>query len=182
MNLVHMNGMNEHYFMDMDKRAVYFDNNHNYTLNERGARTVSVQWGSTANKRCIFRVTVASDGSRLPLFVIFKGTAEGRQTESHKHHNFIDWVQLLGTRVISIPGVFTSVWQLCDVGIMKPFTTRLVEQCQSWKVAGYTHVGGTEKIQFLVVCNCLNGLMKFGKCFRDRLLEIHSKNLDFPLK
>ena len=44
-------------------------------MNERGAKTVSVRRGSTANERRTVCVTVAADGSKLPLFVIFKGTA-----------------------------------------------------------------------------------------------------------
>ena len=34
--------------------------------------------GSTANKRCTGCVTIAADGSKLPLFVIFKGIDNGR--------------------------------------------------------------------------------------------------------
>ena len=41
------------------------------------AKTVSVRCGSTANEICTVCVTVAADGSKLPLFVIFKGSANG---------------------------------------------------------------------------------------------------------
>ena len=52
----------------------------------------------------------------------------------------------MGTRVITIPGGFTSVCQPCDVGIMKPFKTRFTSLCQDWKVAEYARHGGTGKI------------------------------------
>ena len=87
------------------------------------------------------------------------------QIESHIHYYFIDSVKLPGTRVINIPGVFTSVCQLCNVGIMKLFKARLVGQCQAWKIAEYTPLEVQEKFQFLVLWKCLDGLMKFGKEF-----------------
>ena len=40
--VVHMNGKKEHYIVNMDETAVYFDSNHDYTNNERGAKKVSV--------------------------------------------------------------------------------------------------------------------------------------------
>ncbi len=45
------------------------------------------------------------------------------QMESHIHSTFIDSVDEIGTRVIEIPGGFTSVSQPCDVGVIKPFKT-----------------------------------------------------------
>ena len=78
MTLVHINGINKHCFVNMDETAVYFDSNHNRTINEKDGKTVSVRRGSTANKRCTVCVTVATDGSKLSLFVVFKGSANGR--------------------------------------------------------------------------------------------------------
>ena len=77
MTLVHMNGINEHYFVNIDETAVYFDSSHYYTVNERVAKTVSMRRGSTANKICTVCVTVAADGSKLHLFVILNGTVNG---------------------------------------------------------------------------------------------------------
>ena len=57
---------------------MYFDSNHNCTINEKGVKTVSVGRGSTASKRCIVCVTVAADGSKLPLLAIFKTSDNGR--------------------------------------------------------------------------------------------------------
>ena len=59
-------------------------------------------------------------------------------------------MKLLGTRVENISGGFTSVCRPCDVGIMKPFKTRVVEQCQPWKVAEYDRLRGTGKIPITV--------------------------------
>ena len=78
MTLVHMNGINEYCCLNMGEPAVYINSNHNYTTNERGAKTVSLRRGSTANEISAFCLTVAADGSKLPLFAIFKGTGNDR--------------------------------------------------------------------------------------------------------
>ena len=72
---VQISGINEHYFVNMDETAVYFDSNYSCIINEKGAKTVSVRDGSTPNKICTVCVTVATDGSKLSRFVIFKGIA-----------------------------------------------------------------------------------------------------------
>ena len=66
--------------------------------------------------------------------------------ESHTHPDFIDTAGELGTRVIAIPGGFTSVCQARDVGFVRPFKTRFTTLCQDWKVAEYAGLGGTGKI------------------------------------
>ena len=86
------------------------------------------------------------------------------QMESHMHHTFIDSVRLLGTRMINLPGGLLPFAKM-RCWKTEQFKTRLVGQCQAWKVAEYTCSGGTEKFQFLVVWKCLNGLLKFGKNF-----------------
>ena len=72
MTLMQMNGINEHYFVYFDEPAVYFDSDHNCTINEKGSKKVLVLRGSTANKRCTVCVTVSPDGRKLPFFVTFK--------------------------------------------------------------------------------------------------------------
>ncbi len=197
MTLVRMNGISDSMFVNMDETAVYFDAHHCSTIHERGAKTVSVRRGSSENKRCTVCITVAADGRKLPLFVIFKGAVNGRisqnlhhilphgifgctqpkgwmdnrvmelwkekvwkpyiegvantallldKMESHIHPSFIDSVGELGTRVIEIPGGFTSVCQPCDVGIMKPFKMRLIDLCEQWKITEYARMGGVGKI------------------------------------
>ena len=78
MTLVHINVISEHYFVNIDETAVYFDSNHNCTIYERGAKTVLLRRGCTADKRCTVCVNVSGDGTKLPLFVVFKRTANGR--------------------------------------------------------------------------------------------------------
>ena len=78
MTLVQMNRTYEHYFVNMDETALYFDINHNCTVNEKGAKTVLVRRGSTPNKICTVCVAVGADGSKLPFFAIFKVSANGR--------------------------------------------------------------------------------------------------------
>ncbi len=68
------------------------------------------------------------------------------QIESHMHPMFLDSVDKIGTRVIEIPGGFTSVSLPCDVDVFKDFKTRLVDLCQQRKFADYTRFGGTGKI------------------------------------
>ena len=77
MTLIRMNNVDENLFVNMDETAVYFDTHHNYTVNEKGAKTVSVRHGCSNNKRCTVCITVAADGTKLPLFVIFKGAING---------------------------------------------------------------------------------------------------------
>ena len=105
------------------------------------------------------------------------------QMEAHVHPNFIDASDNYGTNVVQVPAGFKSVSQPCDVGIMKPLKTELVELCQYWKVAEYNRLGGTRKIPVpgrIQVLQCLNSIWKkfpsriiqnsFRKCgFTDEL-------------
>ena len=75
--LVPMNGIKKFCFVKVEGKAVYFDSNHNYTVYERGTKTVSVRRSSRANKRCAVCVTVVTSGRKLPLFVVFTGTVNG---------------------------------------------------------------------------------------------------------
>ena len=65
MTMVHMNSIPRNMFVNMDETAVYFDTDYNYTVNKKGAKTVSVRHGSSDNKRCTVCVTVAADGTKL---------------------------------------------------------------------------------------------------------------------
>ena len=93
------------------------------------------------------------------------------QMETNIHSDFIDSVQLLGTRVIEIPGGFTSVSQSCDVGIMKPFKTRFVDLCQEWKVSEYARLGGTGKITILGRVQILEFLDIIWKQFPSQIVR-----------
>ena len=72
MTLVQINRIDEHYFVNRDETAADFDSNHDCTIYEKGAKTVSVRRGSTANKRRTVCVTVSADGSILLLFVTLR--------------------------------------------------------------------------------------------------------------
>ena len=75
--MIHMKGVNSGMFVNMDETVWYFDCHHNCTVNEKGAKTVSVRNGSSANKRCMLCVTVATDRTKLPTFVKIKGATNG---------------------------------------------------------------------------------------------------------
>ena len=76
MTLIRINNIDENLFVHMDETAVYFDTNRNYTVNENGAKTVLVRH-RFSNKCCTVCITVAADGTKLPLFVILKGAING---------------------------------------------------------------------------------------------------------
>ena len=66
----------------MDETAVYFDMHYNYSVDRRGAKTESVRRGSSDCKLCTVCVTIAADGIKLPLLLIFKGAGNGRIANS----------------------------------------------------------------------------------------------------
>ena len=147
-------------FINMDETAVYFDTGNNYTVNKRGSEAVSIRQGNSDNKRCTVCVTVAADGIKLFLFIIFKDAVIRRgainlhqiipdgmygctrpkawmdnqvmqlwketvwkpyvedtvrstlimdRMEFHMHPDFIDTVDELRNRVVTIPGGFMTV-------------------------------------------------------------------------
>ena len=51
------------------------------------------------------------------------------EMESHIANDFVDAVDEQTIKVIQIFGGFTTMCQLCDVGIMKPFKTELAQIC-----------------------------------------------------
>ena len=72
MTLINMSSVSENLFLNMDESAVYFENQ-----NEKCEKTVSVRYGSSSDKRCTVCIAFAADGTKLPLFVIFKGSING---------------------------------------------------------------------------------------------------------
>ena len=77
MTMVQMISILRNVFGNMDETALYFDTAYNYTVSKRGAKTVSVQHGSSDSKRSTVCLTVAADGIIL-RFIIFKGAVNGR--------------------------------------------------------------------------------------------------------
>ena len=64
-------------FVNMDETAVYLNCSPKRTIHHRGERTVAIRIGGTSSMRFTLAVTVAMDGTKLPLFVIFKGKPGG---------------------------------------------------------------------------------------------------------
>lgn len=74
---LHSKGINQKFFVNMDQTAIYFDSKTRTTVSERGERTVSIR-SDSSSKRITLSVAVAYDGTKLPLFVVFKGQPNGR--------------------------------------------------------------------------------------------------------
>ncbi len=72
-----MNSISKNAFVNKDEIAVHFDLRSNYTVSEEGANNLSVCCGSPANKRRTVCIAVSADGTKLPLFVIYKGAVSG---------------------------------------------------------------------------------------------------------
>jgi DDE superfamily endonuclease len=62
-----------HYFINMDRTAVYFESKSKCKVAKKGARCVCAQDSGSDAKRCTIAVTVAADGTKLPPFFVFKG-------------------------------------------------------------------------------------------------------------
>ena len=73
---------NPRYLINMDETAIYLNCSPVRTVHPRGEKTVSIMIGGTSSMRFTLAVTVAMDGSKLPLFVIFKGVPGGRVDKS----------------------------------------------------------------------------------------------------
>ena len=66
-----------HLLINMDETAVYLNCSPNRTVHMKGEKAVAMNIGSASSMRFTLAVTVAMDGTKLPLFVIFKGTPGG---------------------------------------------------------------------------------------------------------
>ena len=73
---------NPRFFVNMDETAVYSNCSPNRTVHPKGEKTVSIMIGGTSSTRFTLAVSVATDGSKLPLFAIFKGVPSGRIDKS----------------------------------------------------------------------------------------------------
>ena len=70
------------YFINMDEAAVYLNCAPNRTGHPRGERTVSTMDGGGCSAIFTLAVCLVMDGSKLPLFIIFKGVPGGRVDKS----------------------------------------------------------------------------------------------------
>ena len=56
----------------MDEIPVYFDLTSKYTYDIKGKKTISIRSTKGTKQRCTFLLSVASDGTMLPPYVILK--------------------------------------------------------------------------------------------------------------
>ena len=66
---------NPMFLINMDETAVYFNSPPTHTLHTKGEKTVSISIQG-ASLRVKVAVSIAMNGTKLPLFVIFKGKPE----------------------------------------------------------------------------------------------------------
>lgn len=63
--------------VNIDETAVCKNCSPNLTVHDKGERTVSIRIGSSSSKCYTMAATVAMDGTKIPLFVIFKAKSSG---------------------------------------------------------------------------------------------------------
>ncbi len=68
---------NPRYLVNMDQTAVFLNCSPTRTVDIKGKRTVSIRVGGSGSMKFTLCVAVALDGTKLPLFVIFKGQPNG---------------------------------------------------------------------------------------------------------
>ena len=68
---------NPRYLLNMDQTAVYLNSSPNRTVDKKGNRTISIRVGGPSSMWFTLCVSVAVDGTKLPLFVIFKCKPNG---------------------------------------------------------------------------------------------------------
>ena len=73
---------NPKYLVNMDETAVYLNISSNRTVHPKGEKTVSIHIGGASSMRFTLAVSIAMDGTKLPLFVIFKGMPGGSVEKS----------------------------------------------------------------------------------------------------
>lgn len=65
-------------FVNMDESAVYFEAKSSTTVHPTGSNSVPIRCSGSNSRRLTVCVSVASDGTKLPLFLIFKGAPNGK--------------------------------------------------------------------------------------------------------
>ena len=76
---------NAKYFVNMDETNVYFNCKPKRTVNLKGQKTISIRIGSSTSLRVTVCVSIAMDGTKLPLFLIFKGMPRKQIERSLEH-------------------------------------------------------------------------------------------------
>ena len=68
---------NPHYFLNMDETAIYRNCSSKRTVHAKGKRTVSIMLVGTSVMRFTLAISVDLDGTKLPLFDVFKDISRG---------------------------------------------------------------------------------------------------------
>ena len=66
------------FILNMDQMPVYFCMTRKKTLEVVGVKTVHIRMSTSNTKRATVAVTIAADGTVLPLSIVFKGKPDGR--------------------------------------------------------------------------------------------------------
>lgn len=63
--------------VNMDEPALFFEARVRSTKHHTGARSISIRASGSSNGRMSACVSIACDGTKLPLFLLFKGKPDG---------------------------------------------------------------------------------------------------------
>ena len=64
-------------FVNMDETNIHFNCKPKRTVHTKGSKTISIRIGCSTSLRVTLCVSIAMDGTKLPLFIIFKGKPNG---------------------------------------------------------------------------------------------------------
>lgn len=84
------------FFINMDQTAVFFEAKSSTTVDKKGKSTVSAKDSGSNSKQCTVVVCVAADGTKLPLFFIFKATPGKRVEKELEEQGILGCVQKKG--------------------------------------------------------------------------------------
>ena len=68
---------NPRYLVKLDQATVYLNCSPNHTVDKKRKRAISIRIGGSSSMQFKLRVSVAMDGTKSSLFVIFKGKTTG---------------------------------------------------------------------------------------------------------
>ena len=74
-------GVSSHWVVNMDETAVYFEPKSRTTIARKGEKSITATC-SGSSMRITVCVAAAADGTRLPLFLVFKGKSDGRLSKT----------------------------------------------------------------------------------------------------
>ncbi|GES90224.1 pogo transposable element with KRAB domain [Rhizophagus clarus] len=138
---------------NMDETLVWFDMAGNFTIDQKGEKTVQIRsTGNDKNRFTVVLTCAAGNGTKLPPICIFKGK---RLSKGEKiPPGVVVWFQDKELQSV-IPGGLTSLCQPLDVAINKPFKANLRKEWHLWMAAGgagQTNKGNLRRAKFSDVC------------------------------